>query len=194
MKKMVFFSILLSLSLVFSSIGLAQESEAKTLEAVEFLTGLGWGKVRVKGNYQQYPLMLDLDFNLKPLIQKLNLSYAPLLQFQLEPYIAAIAEPEANVETGSSFFFKIGILPQTSKFQPYIKFGTGISYMSLHTREQATQYNFISSGGIGMHYYFKKNMAFTIEGRYRHLSNLSIEHPNSGINTAFGLVGISYEF
>lgn len=46
--------------------------------------------------------------------------------------------------------------------------------MSQHTKEQATQFNFIDQAALGMHYFFRKNTAFTLEGRLRHLSGLII--------------------
>jgi hypothetical protein len=194
MKRLSFCAALLIIIFACVTIGLAQEAKPKCLEAIEFLTGFGWGKLRTKGNHYLYPLAVDFDFNLKPLTQKLNFNPPQLLQFQIEPYMSYVAKPESNFETGTSFFLKIGILPQTAKLQPYIKAGVGMSYMTIHTREQATQFNFIDTGGAGIHYFFNKNTAFTLEGRYRHLSNAGIDHPNSGINTAFILAGISYQY
>jgi predicted porin len=66
--------------------------------------------------------------------------------------------------------------------------------MTQHTREQSTQFNFTEQTGIGIHYFFRKNTAFTLQGRYRHLSNASIKHPNTGINTQFVIAGFSYQF
>ncbi len=194
MKRIAFFAILLVASLLLSDIGWTQGKKQKCLEGVEFLTGFGWGKLRRKGNYHLTPFMVDFDFNLKPLTQKLNFNPSQLLQFQIEPFISFVSQPDINVEIGTSFLLKIGILPQTSKFQPFILIGPGMLYMTQHTREQSTQFNFIEQAGIGMHYFFRKNIAFTLEGRFRHLSNSGIKHPNTGINTQFVIAGISYQF
>ena len=194
MKRGAFFVALLSASLLLSGIGWAQEKKLKSLEGVEFLTGFGWGKLRRKGDYHLTPFMVDFDFNLKPLTQKLNFNPSQLLQFQIEPFISFASQPDTNVEIGTSFLLKIGILPQTSKFQPFILAGPGIVYMTQHTREQSTQFNFTEQAGIGMHYFFRKNIAFTLEGRFRHLSNSGIKYPNTGINTQFVVAGISYRF
>lgn len=180
--------------LLAPSISRAEKINPKPLEAVEFLTGFGWGKLRVKQNYNLYPLIADFDLDLKPLIKKLNISPTRLLQFQIEPFISPVSSPESNIEIGTAFFFKMGLLPQGSKFQPYAKIGAGMVYMSQHTKEQGTQFNFIDQAAIGMHYFFMKNTAFTLEGRFRHLSNAGIGGPNSGINTYFVLTGISYQF
>lgn len=168
--------------------------ESRCLQAVEFLTGFSKAKIHDKGGYVTAPFIVDFDFNLKPLTQKIGFNPPVLFQFQLEPFISPVYEPDSNVEIGTGFILKIGLLPETSKFQPYIKGGPGIAYITQHTREQSTQFNFFEYAGGGMHYFFTKNIALTAEGRYRHLSNCGIKHPNQGINSYFALVGVAYQF
>lgn len=170
------------------------EEESKSLESIEFLTGFGWGPLHGQKGYRTIPFAVSFDFDLKPLLRKINLSPRPLVQFQIEPFISPIIGPKANLEMGTAFFFKIGFLPQSAKFQPYAKIGVGLDYMTLHTREQSTQFNFIDLVGAGFHYFFRKNMAFTFEYRYRHLSNAGMSSPNHGINSHFALTGINYQF
>ncbi len=177
-----------------SQSNLTEKLKPKCLEAVEFLSGFGWGKLRAKESYHLNPFIVGFDFNLKKLTQKFNFNPPQLIQFQVEPFISFVSSPDANVEIGTSFALKVGILPQTAKFQPYLKTSLGMLYMSQHTNEQATQFNFIEYGGLGLHYFFRKGTAFTLEGRYRHLSNSGIDHPNQGINTYFVVAGISYQF
>lgn len=184
----------LGISLFLYQACLAEEAKPKSLEAIELFTGIGWGKLRHEKNYRLTPFICDLDFNLKPLTQKFNFNPRSLLQFQLEPFLSYVSSPKNNIETGTSFLLKAGFLPQTSKLQPFILGGVGMVYMSQHTIEQSTQFNFIEQAGVGLHYFFQKNIAFTIEGRYRHLSNAGIDSPNTGINTQFVLTGISYQF
>jgi opacity protein-like surface antigen len=169
-------------------------SSGRALEAIEFMSGYSWASLKNKDDYGFVPLIVGLDFNLKPLTKKFNFAPRSLLQFQIEPFIGAITSPESNMELGTSFFLKAGFLPQTSKFQPYVKAGVGMDYMTLHTNEQSTQFNFISTGAVGAHFFLKKNLAFTVEGRYRHLSNASIKDPNAGINSTTATAGILYQF
>ncbi len=171
----------------------AQEKES-SLETVDFLTGYGHSKLEGKGNCQLTPLMCDFGFTLKPLLKKAGLDVSSLVQFQLEPYLAPIIAPDPNVELGVAFLLKVGLLPDTAKVQPYLKAGPGMSYMTLQTREQSTQFNFIEYLGAGVHYFFAKDTAATLEGRYRHQSNAGIDHPNSGINSYFILAGITRRF
>lgn len=207
MKKMAIFLILIFLAAgtcladqgMVKAKETAQKTEAgaskeKSLVAVEFLTGYSWGDLKRKEDYSFHPFLVAFDFNLKPLTKKIGFNPRSLVQFQIEPFLGYISSPDSNFEMGTSFFFKFGFLPQTSKIQPYIKAGVGLDYMTLHTREQSTQFNFISTGAVGTHIFFKKNVALTLEGRYRHLSNASIDDPNTGINTYWGTVGILYQF
>ena len=169
--------------------------EIKCLSGIEFLSGYArGGNIRRKDDIQELPFMLDIDLNLKPLLKKINIDPWVLAQFQIEPFISTIYEPDNNIEAGTAFWLKFGLFPETLKLQPYVKFGAGFEYMSLHTLNQSTQFNFISQAAFGMHYFFLKNTALTVEGRYRHLSNAGIKEPNRGINSYFILGGIAYRY
>jgi hypothetical protein len=170
------------------------EKSQKSLQGIEYFTGFAQGKLREQGSYSSIPLMVDFDFNLKPLTKKIGFNPWGLLQFQLEPFIAPVYRPDSNVELGNSFLLKIGFLPEGFKFQPYFKGGLGMVYITQHTREQSTQFNFVEYVGGGIHYLFNKTTALTLEGRYRHLSNAAIKHPNKGITSYFVLIGLSYLF
>lgn len=171
-----------------------EEKKLKSLQAIEFLTGFGNGDIKEQDDYNLIPLFIDIDFNLKPFTKKIGLTSPGILQFVFEPFISYVSSPNDNVEVGNNFLIKIGFVPESAKFQPYFKGGLGLIYMSQHTREQSTQFNFNEYAGIGTHYFFKKNIAFTVEYRFRHISNAGRKHPNSGINTYFGICGISYLF
>lgn len=172
----------------------ADEAKSGPIQGIEFLTGFEKAKLHAKGDFIKSPFIVDIDFDLNHLVERKNLHMPGLFQFQLEPFISPIYSPDPNVELGNGFFLKAGILPETSKFQPYVKAGLGMLYMTQHTREQATQFNFYECAGVGMHYFFTKKTAFTLEYRYRHVSNSSIKHPNHGINSQFALLGLAYRF
>lgn len=194
MKKPVFLVMLFALLLLLPYACLAGEGKPTSLEGIEFFTGFGWGKLHEQGRHRINPLMVDFDFNLKNLTKRIKFNPGSLLQLQVEPFISFVSQPEANLETGTSFLLKMGILPETWKFQPFLLAGPGIVYMTQQTREQSTQFNFTEQAGAGIHYFFRKNIAFTVEKRWRHLSNASIRRPNKGITTEFVFTGISYKF
>jgi len=168
---------------------LAETTGKGPLSGMEFLTGYTQAKlIRSQGDYQTVPLMADFDFDMKTWFKDIN--YPGLLQFQIEPCISTVVSPDPNIEAGNAFAVKFGFLPETSKFQPYMKIAGGFLYMSQHTREQSTQFNFFEYGSMGAHYFFNDKTGITIEGRFRHLSNAGIREPNHGINSVVALIGL----
>lgn len=178
------------------SVCFADEGRQGILQGVEFLTGFAVASLDSKPDYHVIPFFVDFDFDLKPLARRAGINPWGFLQFQLEPFLSLVARPDTNIETGGSFFIKLGLLPESmdSKLKPYAKVGWGVAYMTQHTHEQSTQYNFLSHVGAGVHYSLTRNTALTVEYRFRHLSNASIKSPNSGIDAHFALAGISYQF
>ena len=174
--------------------GFAEKPQEKSLEAIEVLSGFSSGELRKKDDYQLIPLIIALDFNLKPLTKRFYFDPAQLIQFQIESFISAAFSPNKNIEAGTAFALKLGLSPQHWKLQPYVKAGAGFVYITQQTLEQGTQFNFIEYGGAGIHYFVFKNTALTFEYRFRHLSNADIEEPNAGINSYLILGGICYSF
>ncbi len=170
---------------------------AFALEGVEILSGYFGVEQKdleeTHSTYQGVPLFLSFDFDLKPTLEKIGITPTGRVDFLLEPFIHTVLKPNDNIEVGTDFLLKY-TFPLSDWLCPYLKGGVGISYMSQHTREQSTQYNFVSSGAFGFHFYLKKNLALNLEYRYRHLSNASIKAPNNGINTDFILGGITFFF
>jgi hypothetical protein len=192
MKKILF----LTAVLVFCLYGflLAAGEKGKALDSIEVLTGYAHADLHEKGDYSLIPLIVDFNYDLKPLTQRIGFNPPIILQAELEPFINTAFAPEANVELGNAFMLKLGLLPEHFKFQPFMRAGVGMLYMTQHTREQSTQFNFLEQGGIGAHYFINDRVALTVEGRYRHVSNSGIDHPNHGINTYFALAGILLKF
>jgi hypothetical protein len=164
------------------------------IEAIDISTGYLNGNLdNTQKKYQGFPLLVGLEFDLKPLLSKVWINTKGRADFILEPFINTITSPSSNVEVGSNFLLQY-VFPLSAKFHPYVKGGLGVLYMSQHTREQSTQYNFLPQGAAGIQYFIKDNLAFNLEYRYRHLSNASIKRPNSGIDSNFYLCGVTYFF
>jgi hypothetical protein len=193
MKKFLRVCILAAIG-ALPACGWAWEGKPASLESWGVLAGFGTASLREQGAYHTVPLSVDFDFTLKPYLKEFGLSWPGMVQMQIEPYLAPVIDPHAGIELGNYFFLKIGLVPQTWKFQPYVKAGPGVSYMTVQTREQATQFNFIEAGAVGAHFFFRKNLGLTVECRARHLSNSGIAHPNKGINSYYGMLGVAYLF
>ena len=108
----------------------------------------------------------------------------------VEPHAGFVCSPEKNAEFGINFLVKYGYF-----FSPtilgFIEGGPGLIYMTQHTREQATCFNFTSQVGVGIQCHLGKEWAIGGGYRFRHLSNASIKSPNRGINSHIFLLDFS---
>jgi len=195
MKKLLSLAFaLVAISIFVSTTTWAQEEKTGILKGVEILSGFGAAKLEQQGDYHLVPFFADFDFDLKSLIEKKGINYPGMLQFIIEPFSSYVFNPHNNLEVGNNFAIKIGLVPDNWSIQPYFKGGVGFMYLTQHFREQGTQFNFNEFAGFGLHYFFTKKLAMTLEYRYRHLSNAGIKQPNHGVGTNIGLCGVSYFF
>ncbi|MBD3246848.1 MAG: hypothetical protein GF333_07580 [Candidatus Omnitrophica bacterium] len=165
------------------------------LDGIEVLSG--YFKADLNQNDEDYegiPLLVGFNFDGRPLLEKAGIETAGRFDLIIEPFFNTMTSPgHTDIEVGSNFLFKY-VFPLTESIQPYVKGGVGALYMSEHTREQSTQYNFLPQGGAGFHVFMDEKTALSFEWRFRHLSNASIESPNSGIDGNMFLGGISFYF
>jgi hypothetical protein len=181
---------ILNIPIVFSQDRQAQKAAYFVQGFKEFgvFSGFHKGDLKEKEDYEIIPAMLHFGFDLRPLIKnKSNM----LLEFLLEPFLNTVISPDNNLEVGNNFLFRIGF-PLNERLYPYIEGGCGLAYLSQHTREQSTQFNFTDQGGVGITYFLKKNLNISLGYRFRHVSNASIKSPNSGINVDSFICGISF--
>jgi hypothetical protein len=64
--------------------------------------------------------------------------------------------------------------------------------MSDKTNREATHLNFVDHIGAGLYYFIKNDLAFTVGYRLRHVSNMGIKYPNSGVDSESFIVGASF--
>ncbi|MFA5087642.1 MAG: acyloxyacyl hydrolase [Candidatus Omnitrophota bacterium] len=168
---------------------------------VGIISGYAHGNLMEKGSYKIMPIIVRLGFNLdsiglgfcdllNPIARKLDVRLKGFTEIVLEPFANAVFTPDSNVEAGCTVLIKYSY-PLTEKIYPYSFGGGGMAYLSQHTREQSTQWGFTPQIGTGVSYFFRKDMAFNVEYRYRHFSNANIKTPNEGINVNMFLFGVS---
>lgn len=166
---------------------------ACALDSVDVFSGYLEADLDRKDDYQAIPLLVGFNFSALPVLERIGLDAPWRTDFIVEPFINTVISPDKNIEVGSNFLIKF-TFPVTEKIHPYIKGGVGALYMSQHTKEQSTQYNFLPQGGGGFQYFLNDKTALGFEYRYRHLSNASIKSPNSGIDAHLFLTGVSFFF
>ncbi|MCM8780064.1 MAG: acyloxyacyl hydrolase [Candidatus Omnitrophica bacterium] len=168
-----------------------EEPDKACLKEIGILTGYASGDLIAKDDYNLILTIARFGFDLNPFLNKFNIDSRGLVEFILEPFANTVISPDSNVEAGCNFLFKYGF-PLTQRIYPYIEGGLGVLFMTQHTLEQSTQYNFLPQAGAGITYFIKKDkLAVNLGYRYRHLSNASFKSPNKGINVNMALVGLS---
>ncbi|MDD4879650.1 MAG: acyloxyacyl hydrolase [Candidatus Omnitrophica bacterium] len=183
--------------LAFGTVFAADDNEAVKSDACLKELGFysGWGTADVgRGSdtepirkYDNVYLAGRFGFNLK---KCLNWKIPGMFLFMVEPFVNPVVKPSSNYEAGCSLGLKYAY-PVTSKFYPYIEGGTGGIYISERTRDQGSHANFVDHAGAGVYYFIKDNIALNAGYRYRHISNLGIKKPNSGIDTNSVIAGVS---
>ncbi len=179
--------------LLFLSLFIFATPATYALDSVDILSGYLEASLDDKDDYQVLPLLVGFNFGADSIFDNLGLETPGRFDFIVEPFLNTVISPRKNIEVGSNFLIKY-TLPLTERIHPYLKGGVGALYMSQHTNEQSTQYNFLPQGGGGFQYFLRDELALSFEYRYRHLSNASIKSPNSGIDANLFLCGVSFFF
>ncbi|MCX7927652.1 MAG: acyloxyacyl hydrolase [Candidatus Omnitrophica bacterium] len=187
------------LSIVFLAViylfGCLQQKTFSLPDEFQWFSGGARGRLHGKGHYVFWPIYFCISYNVDKFWQKIKLSwFERRAVVDVEPFIAIVTRPNSNIETGCSLFIKLFLLSPDKKIAPYVRLGSGLVYMSQHTREQATQFNFIDTLGLGIKIGKIKDSAVSLEYRFRHLSNCSIKKPNEGIDSHLVLLGVSRKF
>lgn len=81
-----------------------------------------------------------------------------------------------------------------SNFVPFIGGGGGVSLTDIRRPDLSTDFEFNVQVNVGTHWFFKPNMAATLDGRWLHLSNGGLDHPNQGVNSTVVLLGVNWFF
>lgn len=183
--------VLLFVAILAFSAAIAAES---SFRGIEVLTGMGFRSSGIDSDLDTIPLFVNFDFDVKPCLKKHRINPPGLFQFCLEPYVSYAYEPVDSQEAGFHGVFKVGLLPESTRLQPYIKAGLGFMYITRHAKGQGSKLNFDEFAGLGAHYNLNRATMLTVEFRFRHASNCDLKKPNPGINTSYLLFGISRSF
>lgn len=82
------------------------------------------------------------------------------------------------------------------RLRPYAEFTGGPFWTDLggRIREQANEFNFILSGGIGVSWFITPQLAVNAGYRFHHISNAGTTFPNLGLNASLPFAGFSFFF
>ncbi len=95
--------------------------------------------------------------------------------------------------------FLVGLTPVVryhflpgSRLDPFLDGGAGITATDIGRPDLSTTFEFNLQAGAGFHWVLWKNMAFTFQARYIHLSNAHIDTPNLGVNSFLFSGGLTW--
>jgi hypothetical protein len=77
---------------------------------------------------------------------------------------------------------------------PYLEGTAGAAGTNLSVRETRSQFTFVLEAGAGLSYFVTGDIALNLGYRLQHLSNAGFGHPNRGVNSNSGVLGVSFYF
>jgi len=115
----------------------------------------------------------------------------------IEPWVAYVDDDHGIHQTSS---FEIGVSPlfgkltffADSRLRPFIEGGEGILYTDLRKQRFGTRVQFSSQFGAGLEYQIGPDLSVSFAARIRHMSNAGLASSNPGVNTLFGLIGVTF--
>jgi lipid A 3-O-deacylase len=102
--------------------------------------------------------------------------------YQLSPKSASFA--------GLTPFLRYNFVTHT-RWVPFVEAGAGVTLTDIYGPDLSTLFEFNLQAGVGVQYFLCQNLALTLETKFMHFSNASIESPNLGVNTAVFLLGFT---
>jgi hypothetical protein len=116
--------------------------------------------------------------------------------WMIEPWVAYVNDDHGAHQTDS---FEIGVNALFIRLvfgdrivRPFVEAGEGAVYTDLRKQDLGTRLQFTSTIGAGLEYEIQPGMAIGLQARFRHMSNAGMASSNPGINTVFGLVGLTF--
>jgi lipid A 3-O-deacylase PagL len=114
----------------------------------------------------------------------------------VEPWGAYVRDAHGKHQTDSfeiginALFFKLTF--DDGKVRPFVEAGEGLLYTDLRKQDLGTRFQFSSQLGAGLEYVIRPDLGLLLGARFRHISNAGLAKSDPGINTAFGLVGVTF--
>lgn len=79
-----------------------------------------------------------------------------------------------------------------TRWVPFFSVGAGVTGTDIRSGDLSTEFEFNIRAGPGVRYFFRENLAATLQYQFIHLSNAGISTPNLGVNNSTIFVGLSW--
>jgi len=83
---------------------------------------------------------------------------------------------------------------QGSRLTPLVDAGANVTATDIRHPDPSTVFESNLQAGSGLHWFWQKNVAFTVPAHYVRLSNAGIDRLNNGVNTFFFSGGLTWFF
>ena len=101
--------------------------------------------------------------------------------------------PSAEWLVGLTPHLRYNFLTNT-RWIPFIDAGAGVTATSIGPPDLSNTFEFNLQAGGGVHWFWRKDLALTLECHYLHLSCAGISNPNLGLNSVIGMLGVTRSF
>ena len=183
---------LLTLTLTLLAAGTlfaAEKNPEPFFKEIGIITGYGRASI-TEGTYETIPIILHCGTDLSRFFPGLK-DHRGLVTAFIEPQVNPVIGPDDDIEAGIGIGLQYQY-PVTTFFFLYVNASTGPYYISVDTADQADGLIFGNHIGAGAYFSVNKNIAVNAGYRFRHMSNANTHEPNGGIDSHFGVIGISW--
>lgn len=81
-----------------------------------------------------------------------------------------------------------------TRWVPFIDGGAGVTATGIGPPDLSNTFEFNLQATTGVHWFIRDRLAVTAEARYVHMSCAGISHPNLGLNSVLGMLGVTWFF
>lgn len=156
---------------------------------VGLITGYGRAKM-TEGQYETVPVILHFGIDLSRYLPGLR-GHRGLLTAYFEPQFNPVIHPGNDLEFGLGVGLQYQY-PVATFLSLYANASTGPHYVTVDTTDQADGFIFANYVGAGGYFFLNKNTAVNAGYKFRHMSNARTREPNGGLDSHFGVIGVSF--
>lgn len=167
----------------------AQDAGHLGIQSYGLRTAYGAG---YRDNLQFVSLLPRISFFLPKVVDEPLAAYHLQAEFIIEPIASYITNNTDTFEAGVNPLFFSLRYDRGQRLVPFVEGGEGVLYTDLRGERLGTRFQFSSQAGFGLHWFIDRTTALTVSYRLRHISNAGISSVNTGLNTDFFTLGLTY--
>ncbi|MGD0949290.1 MAG: acyloxyacyl hydrolase [Candidatus Binatia bacterium] len=178
-----------TLLLLMARGAIAGEADRDGIQSFGLRLAYGVGS---RDNLKFFSVVPRLSMYLPESIDRPLAAYHLDAEWVSEAILSSITDGTSTMEAGLNPLFFSLRYDRGQALVPFVEGGEGVLYSDLLRERLGSRFQFSSQAGGGLHWFLDKNLAVTAAYRLRHISNGGITRVNTGLNTDFYLIGVTY--